>query len=414
MAIYKVGVVGAGTMGAGIAQVISYSGIPVVLKEVNEEFLQRGVNTIRKIYEGRVAKGRMTPEELEQKMKLITPTTSDDPFKEVDLVIEAVPELMKIKEPVFRKMDEICSPGTILASNTSALSISGLGAITKRPSQVVGLHFFYPAHVMKLVEVIPGLATSDETVEAVTTFAESLRKFPVRVKECPGFLVNRLLMPYLNEAVLCLQEGAAGIEEIDQAMKALGWPMGPFTLTDALGMDICAEAGKVLWQGYGQRMQPAELWSRMLEFKRLGRKGGRGFYDYSSAGPTETGKPDPELQKEVQALQVKTGPSTSSGRTVFSPERLMLLIINEAVLALQEGISSASEIETAVVAGLGYSPSKGGLLHTADAIGIDTLVEGLDKFTQALGFRFHPAYRLRTMRNAGFLGVKSKQGFFTY
>ncbi len=409
MAIYKVGVVGAGTMGAGIAQVISYSGIPVILKEINEEFLQRGVGTIRKIYEGRVAKGRMTPEELEQKMKLITPTTTDEPFKEVDLVIEAVPELMKIKEQVFRKLDAVCSEGTILASNTSALSISALGAMTKRPPQVVGLHFFYPAHVMKLVEVIPGLQTSDETVEAVTSFAESLRKFPVRVKECPGFLVNRLLMPYLNEAVLCLQEGAAGIQEIDQAMKEQGWPMGPFTLIDALGMDICTEAGKVLWAGYGERMKPAELWVRMLELKRLGRKGDRGFYDYSSAGPTETGKLDEELQKEIQALQGKTG-----RRTQFTPERLMHLILNEAVLTLQEGISSASEIETAVVAGLGYSPSKVGLLHTADAIGIDTLVDGLDAFTQTFGFRFHPAYRLRTMRSAGILGVKTKQGFFTY
>ncbi len=409
MAIYKVGVVGAGTMGAGIAQVISYSGIPVVLKEINDEFLQRGLNVIRKIYEGRVAKGRMSPEEMAEKMKLITPTTTDEPLKEADLVIEAVPETMRIKEQVFRRLDEVCSEGAILASNTSALSISGLAALTKRPAQVVGLHFFYPAHVMKLVEVIPGLSTSEETVEAVTAFAESLRKFPVQVKECPGFLVNRLLMPYLNEAVLCLQEGAASIQEIDQAMKGLGWPMGPFTLIDALGMDICAEAGKVLWDGYGERMKPAELWVRMLELKRLGRKGGRGFYDYSSAGPLEGGKPDEELQKEIVALQAKTG-----RRTRFTPERLLVLIVNEAVLALQEGISSASEIETAVLAGLGYSPSKGGLLHTADAIGIDVLIDQLDRFTQELGFRFHPAYRLRTMRNAGLLGFKTKQGFFNY
>ncbi len=410
MAIYKVGVIGAGTMGAGIAQVISYSGTPVVLKEINEQLLQRGLTTIRKIYEGRVAKGRMTPEELEEKMKLVTPTTTDALFKEMDLVIEAVPEIMKIKLEIFKTMDQVCSPGTILATNTSALSISGIASATKRPSQVIGLHFFYPAHVMKLVEVIPGLETSDETVEAVTSFAEGLRKFPVKVKECPGFLVNRLLMPYLNEAVLCLQEGAAGIEQIDQAMKGLGWPMGPFTLIDALGMDICAEAGKVLWQGYGERMRPAELWVRLLELKRLGRKGGRGFYDYSGAGPTEAGKPDEELQKEIRGIQEKTG----GKGTKFTPERLMYLIINEAVLALQEGISSASEIEMAVVAGLGYPPSKGGLLHTADAIGIDTLVDGLVQLTQTLGFRFHPSHRLRTMRHAGHLGVKTKQGFFTY
>ncbi len=407
MAIYKVGVVGAGTMGAGIAQVISYNGIPVALKEVNEEFLKRGLATIQKVYQGRVDKGRMTPQEMEEKMRIVTPTTSYDLFKDVDLVIEAVPEKMELKTEIFRTLDSICSAGAILASNTSALSISGLGSVTQRAPQVVGMHFFYPAHVMKLVEVIPGLLTSDETVEQVTAFAEGLRKIPVRVKECPGFLVNRLLMPYLNEAVLCLEQGAAGIPEIDQAMTNLGWPMGPFTLIDALGLDICAEAGKALWQGYGDRMHPASLWSWMLEQKRLGRKSGRGFYDYSKAGPTEPGQRDETFEKELRAKFPAKSP------TPFSPERLMTLIINEAVLALQEGISSPSEIEMAVVAGLGYPPSKGGLLHAADQIGIDVLVDRLDRFTKELGFRFHPAYRLRTMRNAGHLGVKAKQGFFS-
>ena len=410
MAIYKVGVVGAGTMGAGIAQVISYNGIPVILKEVNETFLQRGLATIRKVYEGRVAKGRMTPQEMEERMKLVTPTTRYEDFKEVDLVIEAVPERMNVKQEVFKALDECCPSTALLATNTSALSISGLGAMTKRPAQVIGMHFFYPAPVMKLVEVIPGLETSDETVESVTAFAESLRKIPVRVKECPGFLVNRLLMPYLNEAVLCLQEGSAGIQEIDQAMKAEGWPMGPFTLIDALGMDVCAEAGKVLWEGYGERMRPAELWVRMLELKRLGRKGGKGFYDTTGLGPTEPGRIDEQLLQEIENLRRKTGRKP----TPFSPERLMVLIINEAVLALQEGISSASEIEMAVLAGLGYPASKGGLLHAADAIGIDTLVDKLDQFRQTLGFRFHPSHRLRTMRYAGHLGVKTKKGFFSY
>jgi len=410
MAIYKVGVIGAGTMGAGIAQVISYSGTPVVLKEINAEFLERGMTTIRKIYEGRVAKKRMTPEELEEKMKLITPTTQDDPLKEVDLVIEAVPEHWDLKTKIFKTLDEICSPGAILASNTSALSISGLGSVTRRAPQVVGLHFFYPAHIMKLIEVIPGLETSDETVEEVTAFAENLRKIPVRVRECPGFLVNRLLMPYLNEAVLCLEEGAGSIEQIDAAMKETGWPMGPFVLIDALGLDICAEAGKVLWQGYGDRMHPAKLWEKLLEMKRLGRKNGKGLYDYSGVGPKEPGRTDQELAKVIQGLQAQSDKKL----VPFKPERLMYVLINEAVLALQEGISSASEIEMAVMAGLGYPPSKGGLLHEADRIGIDTLVEGLERLTQTFGFRFHPAYRLRTMRNAGALGVKSKRGFFTY
>ena len=420
MAIYKVGVVGAGTMGAGIAQVISYNGIPVVLKEVNDPFLQRGMGTIRKVYEGRVAKKRMTPEEMEEKMKLVTPTTSYSEFKDLDLVIEAVPEILKLKLEIFKALDEACPASAILATNSSALSISGIGSATKRPEKVLGMHFFYPAHFMKLVEVIPGLVTSDETVEEVTSFAESLKKLPIKVKECPGFLVNRLLMPYLNEAVVALEEGAASIEQIDQAMKGEGWPMGPFTLIDALGLDICAEAGKVLWQGYGDRMKPARLWERLLELKRFGRKSGKGFYDYAQGGPTDAGRPDPAFEKEIEAVRAAAGPSAlrqaqgSGQASAFSAERLMVLIINEAVLALQEGISSASEIEIGVMAGLGYPASKGGLLHAADLMGIDALTDALDRYTQRLGFRFHPSHRLRTMRNAGFLGVKTKRGFFSY
>jgi 3-hydroxyacyl-CoA dehydrogenase len=262
---------------------------------------------------------------------------------------------------------------------------------------------------MKLVEVIPGLDTSAETADEVTAFAESLRKIPVKVQECPGFLVNRLLMPYLNEAVLCLEEGSSTVEEIDQAIKALGWPMGPFTLIDALGMDVCAEAGKVLWTGYGDRMHPARLWSRLLELKRLGRKSGAGFYNYAGAGPTEPGRVDEVLTQEIRKLSAGSKPTVG-----FTPERLMYLVANEAVLALQEQVSSASEIEMGVIAGLGYPASKGGLLHYADSVGIDTLVEGLDRFTKALGFRFHPAHKLRTMAHAGYLGVKTKRGFFTY
>ena len=206
MYIYKAGVVGAGQMGSEIAQVISYAGLPVVLKDVKDEFVQKGVARIRGIYQRRVDKGKMTREEMEQKISLVIPTTSYDDFKDVDIVIEAVPEKMELKKKVFQDLESHVSEGTIFASNTSALSISEMAAATKRPEKFIGMHFFYPASVMKLVEVIPGLATGQETVEDVTNFSESLRKLPVRVNECAGFLVNRLLMPYLNEAAFCLQE----------------------------------------------------------------------------------------------------------------------------------------------------------------------------------------------------------------
>ncbi|MER3458301.1 MAG: 3-hydroxybutyryl-CoA dehydrogenase, partial [Chloroflexota bacterium] len=238
MYIFKAAVVGAGAMGAEIAQVISFSGLPVVLKDIDQAMLDKGMARIRRIYESRVEKGKMQPSEAENKIALVEPTLSYDSFGDVDIVIEAVPEKIAIKKAVFAELDNVCPESTIFASNTSALSISELGASTRRPHKVIGMHFFNPAHVMKLVEVIPGLDTSQETVDDVVQFAESLRKIPVVVQECPGFLVNRLLMPYLNEATIALGEGAATASEIDAAMVDFGMPMGPFTLMDMLGLDV--------------------------------------------------------------------------------------------------------------------------------------------------------------------------------
>lgn len=410
MYIYKAGVVGGGTMGAGIAQVISYSGMPVVLKEVSQPLVDKALGVIRGLYQARVDKGKMAPQEMEAKMALITGTTGDDAFKEVDIVIEAVPEKLELKRQVFATLDALCPPATILASNTSALSISALGAATRRPEKVIGMHFFFPAHVMKLVEVIPGVLTGPETIDDVTAFSESLRKLPVRVNECPGFLVNRLLMPYLNEAVFCLQEGTA-MRQIEQAMVAQGWPMGPFTLVDALGLDVCAEAGKVLWEGFGERMHPAALWEALIGAKRLGRKTGVGFYRYGEAAdPKGAGTEDDGLQ----ALIAQVRAPSPKAPTPFTPERLMFAMVNEAILTLQEGISAAADIDLAVVAGLGYPMAQGGILHYADAIGLDVVLGSLERFARELGPRFHPAPRLRSMVAAGLLGTKTKRGFFTY
>src|SRR3989338_1610864 len=209
MYIYKAAVIGAGAMGAEIAQVISFSGIPVLLKDVDQARVDKGLEVIRKIYQRRVDRGKMTQDELEKKVLLVTGVVSFDGFKDVDLVIEAVPEKLELKRQIFAELDRLVPETAVLASNTSSLSISALGQVTKRPHKVIGMHFFYPAHIMKLVEAIPGLETSEETTGDVIGFAESLRKLPVRVNECPGFLVNRILMPYLNEAAYCVQEGAA-------------------------------------------------------------------------------------------------------------------------------------------------------------------------------------------------------------
>lgn len=410
MYIYKAAVVGAGKMGAEIAQVISYAGIPVVIKDINDEVVKKGIETARKIYKGRVDKGKMSPEETESKMALISGATTYALFKDVDIVIEAVPENLELKKKVFKELDEATQPTAILASNTSALSISALGSVTKKAEKVIGMHFFFPAHVMKLIEVIPSLATSQETIDDVTAFSESLRKIPVRVNECPGFLINRLLMPYLNEAVYCLQEGAASAKEIDKAMVEFGFPMGPFTLVDNLGLDICAEVGKILYDGYGERMKPAQLWNKLIDVKRYGVKCEAGFYNYKGVEEHGEGKADTVSDNFIKEVQAQT---KLSG-TTFSVERLILPMINEAAISLQENISTAQDIDLAMIAGLGFPQDKQGILHYADLIGIDNALKGLEDFRTKFGERFFPAFMLKKLVNASFLGTKTKRGFFEY
>ena len=390
-------------MGAGIAQVITYAGIPVVLKDVNQELVDKGIAKIKDIYQKRVDKGKMSSSELESKMTLVSGATSYEAFKDVDMVIEAVPEKMDLKKKVFRDLEGQVSENTIFATNTSALSISELGAATKRPEKVVGMHFFFPAHVMKLIEVIPGLATNNETVDDVVAFSESLRKIPVRVNECAGFLVNRLLMPYLNEAAYCLEEGAATVQEIDQAMVKFGLPMGPFTLVDNLGLDVCFDVVKVLLDSYGNRMEPAEIWIKLYEAKRYGVKTGAGFYEYD-------GRNDGFLQKVTADLQKKPG----AKKTKFSPERLIYPMINEAALCVEEHVAAESDIDMAMVAGTGFPQDKEGILHYADQVGLDAVLKTLENLYKEFGDRFWPAPRIRRMVGAGFLGKKSGRGFFEY
>jgi 3-hydroxyacyl-CoA dehydrogenase len=402
MYIFKAGVVGAGTMGGEIAQVISFSGLPVVLKDVDQKMLDKGMETIRHIYRSRVDKGKMSAGEMESKIALVEPTLTYDSFSDVDIVIEAVPEKMKIKRQVLGELDAVLPEMAIIASNTSALSISEMGAATKRPGKVIGMHFFNPAHVMKLVEIIPGLDTSQETIDDTVAFTESLRKLAVVVQECPGFLVNRLLMPYLNEATWSLQEGAATAPDIDTAMTEFGMPMGPFTLMDMLGIDVCQYVGEYLSGEYGPRMEGAAIFKRLVEAGRLGEKNGRGFYGYGD----ETDEP----VKEIIA---------SFGRrpdSAFSVERLVYPLINEAVLCLQEHIASVNDVDGAMVAGTGmtYHGERKGPLAIADEIGLDAVLAGLEQFFAQYGERFHPARLLRTKVRAGHLGVKARRGFYEY
>jgi 3-hydroxyacyl-CoA dehydrogenase len=265
------------------------------------------------------------------------------------------------------------------------------------------MHFFNPAHVMKLVEVIPGLPTSSETVDDVVAFSESLRKIPVRVQDCAGFLVNRLLMPYLNEAAIALQEGAATAKQIDEAMVAVGMPMGPFALLDMIGIDVAEKVAHILYDAYGPRMTAAAILDELVKAKRFGAKNGVGFYNYQ-------GVKDDTLEQLVAKVQ-KQG---SLKKTRFAPERLLLILINEAVICLQEGVASAGDIDIAMVAGTGFPQDKGGPLHLADQMGIDVVLQGLETFKQELGPRFWPAHMLKRMVAAGYLGKRTGRGFFSY
>ena len=406
MYIFKAGVVGAGFMGAEIAQVVSYSGLPVVLKDIDQDLLDKGLARIREIYQRRVDKGKMDATTLSEKMDLIQGTLTYDDFADVDIVIEAVPENMDLKKQVFLELEEECPESTIFASNTTALSISEMGATTKKPHKTVGMHFFSPAHIMKLVEVIPGLDTNEETVNDVVMFSESLRKIPVVVQECPGFLVNRLLMAYLNEAALCLEEGAATTQEIDTAMVMFGWPMGPFTLMDMVGVDICYATGRYLTEEYGERLHAAKIFQKLYDAERWGEKAGAGFYGYGE----QTDEPVKQMIKEIQSE-----PGAVTG-TEFTAERLMMPMINEAVLCLQEHIASASDIDMAAIAGIGMKmgDERMGPLAMADRIGLDVVLQQLEQFKSDLGPRFHPARLLRLHVRANHLGEKTGRGFLEH
>jgi 3-hydroxyacyl-CoA dehydrogenase len=284
MYIFKCAVVGAGAMGGEIAQVISWAGLPVVIKDVDQKMLDHGMATARGVYQRRVDKGKLTAPEMAEKMSLITPTLTYDDFGDIDFVIEAVPERLEIKKAVFAELDKICQRTAILATNTSALSITAIAAATKRPGQVVGFHFFNPASVMKLVEVVSGAQTNQDTVETAVSFAEELRKIPVKVKECAGFVVNRVLMASMIEILRAREELGVDHESVDAIVKAKGGvPMGPFLLADMLGLDIAVDVAGTLEKTYGPRFAAPKELRDLVAAGHLGVKTGQGFYTHTSA-----------------------------------------------------------------------------------------------------------------------------------
>ena len=282
MQIRSVGVIGAGTMGNGIAHVFARSGYGVVLCDVEQRFLDRALDTIAKNLDRELAKNKITAEDKAAALKRIEPVTQRAKLAGCDFVVEAATEKFEVKSGIFRDLDQVCRPEIILASNTSSISITKLGAMTKRPEKVIGMHFFNPVPVMKLVEVIRGLATSDETFNTVRDLAQKLEKMPVEVNDAPGFVSNRVLMPLLNEAMYAVMEGVAKPEAVDEVFKlGMAHPMGPLTLADFIGLDVCLDIMRVLHDGLGDpKYRPCPLLIKMVDAGWLGKKSGRGFYKY--------------------------------------------------------------------------------------------------------------------------------------
>lgn len=395
--VKRAGVIGAGVMGGGIAQLFAEKGIAVRMKDITTSAVAAGFRAADGLFRKRSKKGIIDPLQARDGMDLITGATDLSGFAAVDMAVEAVVENMEVKQAVLREFETVAGPDAIFASNTSALSVTGLAAASQRPGQVVGMHFFNPVEKMPLVEVVRGKQTSPETVAAVAALSRRLGKLPVVVNDGPGFLVNRILMPYLGEALRMLEEGGR-IEEIDSALLGFGMPMGAFILLDEIGLDIAHKVAGILRAGLGDRIQLSPLLESLYKEGFYGKKNGKGFYLYLHG---KRGGVDPRIAARVQ------GRIDGAGRP--SPqeivERALFLMIKEAALCLEEGIIDRADLlDAALIFGIGFPPFRGGLLRYAEHLGPKYIVERLDGYAAKYGDRFAPPSSLFEMSRNDLIG----------
>ena len=398
--IAKVGVIGAGTMGGGITMNFLSAGLPVVLLETTQDALDKGLATIRRNYENSMKKGKLTPAQVEQRMALVTPTLAYESFREVDLVIEAVFENMAVKETVFRTLDEVCKPGAILASNTSYLDLDVIAAFTRRPQDVVGLHFFSPANVMRLLEIVRGAQTAPDVLATALALAKKIKKIAVVSGVCDGFIGNRMLARYGAAANGLINAGASP-QQIDGALQKFGMAMGPFRMGDLAGLDIGWATRKRKAVEAGVAMKPMVA-DKLCEAGRLGQKTGAGWYRY------EAGKrdpiPDAVTDQLIAQYRSDAGIAPRAVNADEIVERCMFALVNEGARILEEGIAArASDIDLVYLNGYGYPLQRGGPMFHADLVGLPNVVRALKRFAAEPGAdaSWQPAPRLVALAEAG-------------
>lgn len=388
-------VLGAGVMGGGIAQLYAEKGIATRMKDISEKALSLGIQSAQKIFMRSLKKKKLNPRQYQQKMNLIAPVLDYSGFMGVDFVVEAVIEKMEIKKAVIKELEGQVRDHCVIATNTSSLSVSEMQKVMAKPERFGGMHFFNPVHRMPLVEVIRGDKTGDEAVVRIYQFSKQLGKTPIVVKDRPGFLVNRLLMPYLNEATWLLQDGA-DIKEIDETLLDFGMPMGPMELIDEVGVDVGEKVAHILNDGFGDRMKPAPFNSKLVASGRLGKKSGKGMYQYLDG----SGKKK-ELNPEIYTILGVTPQKGKVSREEIL-DRCILPMINEAARCLDDQIvETPAEVDLGMIMGTGFPPFRGGLLRYADTLGAKGIVEKLKKYQARFGARYEPAPRLLQMAERG-------------